>query len=107
MGYETRHNLEVHIGEMNITKVLKEVGEDFNGLHYAIDEYGDSLDAVKWYEHEGDMLLLSERYPELVFELHGEGEENDDMWYKYFKNGKMQHCYAKIVFDEYDESKLR
>jgi len=25
---------------------------------------------------------------------------------RYFKNGKMQECFAKVVFEVYDESKL-
>lgn len=106
MGYETRYYLDVREGDLQIDEILK-TNSDFIGLDYAILEDGDCCDSVKWYGHEADMRSLSEKYPNIVFVLHGEGEENDDVWYKYFKNGKMQSCYAKITFDEYDENKLR
>jgi hypothetical protein len=53
-----------------------------------------------------EMLDLSKQFPETVFCLYGEGEGSEDMWYTYYKNGKLQHCPAKITFDVYDESKL-
>jgi hypothetical protein len=68
---------------------------------------GECTDSVKWYGHEEDMKKLSLKFKDTVFCLRGEGEENKDMWYKYFKNGKMQECYAQITFEEYDESKLQ
>jgi hypothetical protein len=52
------------------------------------------------------MKEVSKQHPDIVFELHGEGEEAGDIWYKYYKNGKMQVCKGHITFDEYDESKL-
>ena len=60
----------------------------------------------KWYEHDKEMIELSKQFPETVFCLYGNGEENGDTWYKYYKNGKSQYCPAKITYDEYDESKL-
>ena len=70
------------------------------------DFYLSNDEASKWYDHEKDMLEMSKEFPEIVFCLHGEGETNEDLWYKYFKNGKIQRCRAKIVYDEYDEAKL-
>lgn len=52
------------------------------------------------------MIKLSKEFPDLLFYLHGEGEDAKDLWYKYYKNGKYQECYAEIVYPEYDESKL-
>jgi hypothetical protein len=108
MGYSTNFYLEVKDGELGISEILQSLNEDeFDDLFWAIDEDGDTRDEAKWYNHEKDMVRLSLKFPDVVFELRGEGEENDDMWYKYFKNGKMQSCYAKITYDEYDESKLK
>jgi len=41
-----------------------------------------------------------------VFTLWGDGDDSEDFWYKYYKNGKMQACPAKISYDPYDERKL-
>ena len=65
-----------------------------------------NADQCKWYEHEEDMIALSLQYPNLIFLLEGSGEESGDMWKKYFKNGQMQIVNAKIIFDEFDESRL-
>lgn len=65
------------------------------------------MEEAKWYDHDIEMLELSKQFPEVVFCLYGDGEETEDIWYTYYKNGKSQYCPVKFVFDEYDESKLR
>lgn len=67
---------------------------------------GDS-ESMKWYEWEDDMRFFSKKFPTVLFTLNGEGEENDDMWKAYFKNGKMQFCKAKIAFDPFNEKELK
>lgn len=104
MGYYTRYELSILGGHYD---TLKEIIENDEDTFYGIDENGEPVDCVKWYDHEKDMINVSKEYPELVFKLTGEGEEAGDLWHKYFKNGKKQVCEAKIVFDEFDESKLR
>jgi hypothetical protein len=69
--------------------------------------YNPLEDETKWYEHEEHMRKISLQYPDVIFELRGEGEESGDIWVKYFVNGKMQLCAAKIVFEEFDEKKLK
>jgi len=62
---------------------------------------------MKWYDHETDMIKYSLSKPDVLFVLDGDGEDSGDIWRKYFKNGKMQPALAKIVFDNFDETKLR
>lgn len=64
-------------------------------------------DSCKWYDHEEDMVRLSKKFPDVVFELHGEGEESGDIWVKYFKNGKKQVVKAELKFAPFDEKKLK
>ena len=63
-------------------------------------------DAIKWYNWKHDMIALSKRFPNILFALHGEGEENGDLWNAYFKNGKVQICEAIITYEPFDENKL-
>jgi len=63
-------------------------------------------DLIKWYEHEQDMLLLSSRFPQYLFTLYGNGEETDDIWYKYFIDGRCQCAPVEFVHDEFDVNKL-
>jgi hypothetical protein len=64
---------------------------------------------MKWYDHEGDMKMLSSQFRDILFELYGRGEEDNDRWTKYFLNGKMQICLAKITveYPEFDLSRMK
>ena len=66
----------------------------------------DSGDEYKWYDNEEDMRLLSKEFPDILFKLYGKGEDNEDIWNKYFMNGKMQYCPVKMMFEPFDKSKL-
>ena len=106
MGYDTRYQLDIVEGGY-ISDVLSLLNKsDFEEMFFAVDEHGEDANNCKWYDHEDDMKKLSLMFPDIVFDLYGEGDEAGDIWHKYFKNGKMQRCPAKICFDAYDESKL-
>jgi len=100
MGYYTKHELEIISGNDNVTDYEKEIGE--------ISEYGDSVfeESIKWHDCIKDMLEYSKKHPKTLFCITGEGEESGDLWKHYYLNGKMQNCEAKIVYDEFDETKL-
>ncbi|MEK5036244.1 hypothetical protein MKY96_32865 [Paenibacillus sp. FSL R7-0302] len=101
MGYSTNFEWSiVHNVPVEIYRTIEDYIEE-SDFGYAFH------DSYNWYDHEANMKDLSKAFPDVVFELHGEGEDNEDMWYKYFKNGKMQVCEAVISFDSYDERKLR
>ena len=102
MGYSTKYTLSFFKGFEDEV----EVNENLSSISgYDLDFFYGEPDC-KWYDHEKHMKLLSQIYPETTFLLEGEGEESGDIWRKYFKNGKMQVCKAKIVFPAFDESKL-
>lgn len=100
--------------------VSRNDGEPFTDAEAAaLDELGifDSSDdenepssmegAAKWYDSFNDMKEFSRSFPGVVFKLHGEGEQNDDLWDAYFKDGKGQNCSADIIYPDYDEEKLK
>lgn len=51
---------------------------------------------AKWHSQDEDMYTLSIAFPHILFALHGNGEDADDLWIEYWKNGSMQHCHAEI-----------
>ena len=63
-------------------------------------------DECKWYEHTEDMRKISEKYQNVIFSLYGNGEEDGDMWVKYFMNGKVQTEDAVITYADFDPKKL-
>lgn len=99
MGYYTSHRLEIIEGNDYVTDYENEIGEDSG--------YGNPFgEECKWYDHEDHMRKYSKKHPKTLFKLIGDGEENGDLWHEYYLNGKMQRVKAKIIFDEYDASKL-
>lgn len=100
MGYLTTFTLNIIRGDLAID--YQEEIEEMSG-------YGDETfnNQIKWYDYENDMKRISKKYPEVIFCLRGYGEEPGDLWMRYFKNGKIQHSKGKVVFDEFDESKLK
>jgi hypothetical protein len=79
---------------------------DISKLVPESSKFNPFSEPCKWYEHEDDMRKFSQLYPFILFEFSGEGEESGDIWKKYFLNGKMQICSARIEFEPFDETKL-
>jgi hypothetical protein len=104
MGYYTSYTLKVKEGDPGLIEVFR---EDNTYAPHALYSDGSTSDKCTWYEHEEDLKTFSELHPNTVFELHGISEDGDNIWYKYFKNGKMQVAEATVIFSPYDESKLQ
>lgn len=105
MGYYTHYELTITPKNEEILNAVIEKTSDCIGWsewRYPLK----SNDSYRWYEHENNMKEISKLYPDTLFMLEGEGEDPGDLWRKYFKNGKMQFCRAKITFDDFDESKI-
>lgn len=103
MGYYTKYELRSN-PDIIETEDFK---EKFN-IIAGDGEYDYVLtEDCKWYEHEENMRAISKLHPETLFMLDGEGEESGDIWRKYFFDGRMQYCEAKIVFEDFNEKELK
>lgn len=117
MGYYTHYTLEVRkIKDKNeYEAIIEELKEDhiygdsslfgesgvFSDSEYSFHEatfYSD--EEVKWYDHTSDMERISLVFPNVIFMLHGEGEDRDDMWNKFYYNGKSETCQAQISYPQ-------
>lgn len=86
---------------------IEEAYKTHPGHDYAVNENGDTIDQVKWYDHGSDLIEHSKKYPNLVFQLYGEGEESGDIWCDYYHNGKCTHHAAmKWIPPEFDLKQL-
>lgn len=106
MGYMTRYELDYYNGNEIEVETYNEIYEyikNNDDMSYALIDERE----CKWYMHDKDMLEMSKHFPNVIFKIHGEGEEIGDLWEKYYKNGKMQICEAKITYEPYDENKLK
>lgn len=122
MGYYTRHVLDIENDECDYQEVIKYMVElndkdsdKFYPFEYELEDFKNNKEVSfplddpgesKWYEHTNEMLDLSKAFPNVVFKIHGEGEDNGDIWDEYYKDGKMQRCEAEIVMPPFDERKL-
>jgi len=98
MGYNTDYTLTTDTKLEN----TKKFSDKFTDI---TDYYLEELSG-KWYDWNEDMIKISKLYPDTLFTLHGDGEESEDIWTHYFKNGKSQNAKAKITIESFDESKL-
>ena len=99
--------LDILRNKISAEDIIKDFRNTYEDANYAIDEDGCCNESCKWYDHEKELLEFSKKYPSVLFILEGEGEESGDIWKKYFKNGKAQYAKAKLIFEEYDEKKLK
>lgn len=105
MGYYTGYSLET-TGAADRLAIIKELRDKYEDAAWALTENGDREASCKWYDHDEHLLAFSKEHPDVLFTLHGEGEEQPDLWTKYYKNGKKQLAQAVITYEPFDESKL-
>ena len=91
MGYDTRFKLGMYAEKYeDVEKLL----ENEKMLHSI---YLNKSEPFKWYNRHQDMIDYSLKYPKVIFILLGEGEEIEDKWKLWTKNGKQIEKYAEIV----------
>lgn len=108
MGYYTKYSASFTPQTNEVVQHIEQWkrSDDYDeGTFY--NAWVDQTDRTKWYDHDDFMKKLSKQFPNVVFILEGEGEGPEDIWKKYYKDGKVQVARAKITFDKYDEGKLK
>lgn len=107
MGYYTYYQVswDKHSDEsidQAIEKKFNEVtgaGEDTFSWDYDVWDSGDKyalMFQAKWYDWEEDICKLSMAYPDIVFEVSGDGEESEDFWKSVWKDGCYEYHAAEI-----------
>ena len=89
-----------------MTKVAKRL-EDICGYAIGPDEEDINPfgclenEPIKWYDHDEDMLILSKQFPNIWFELYGDGEDSEDRWRTLYHNGKMSYSSVIMTYEKY------
>ena len=110
MGYYTYYRLSIIKGtktEKQNLALIAEFRAESEDARHALTEEGYSDNASKWYSRVNELIKFSMKYPKVVFELYGEGENPTDIWCEYYKNGKLQREVARITIDNFDPKKLK
>ena len=84
MGYYTTFDLTVTPDPEESLLVEEVDGESLRAL---LNEEGMIWNS-KWYTCEDDMIALSAKWPDYLFRVYGEGEEQGDVWVYFFKAGE-------------------
>jgi len=111
MGYYTCFSLEVMIADNSAVHpeaaaIIAKLRDTNESANYAFDQDGAMQMDTKWYDYTDELREFSKLYPDALLVLYGDGENSDDFWYSYFRNGKVQYTPARIEFDEFDEAEL-
>ena len=95
MGYYTDYYLKATpVSEeqyKSISALLKELRDVVEECFDNCVGYWENTQDT-WYQSFDDMVLVSRQFPEVLFALTGYGDDRDDQWIEYFKNGRVQHC---------------
>lgn len=108
MGYYTKYTIiaETEWKDRN-DAFFAEIERRLCDLGIGYNQDTHSTEPTKWYEHEEDMRKLSSEFPTVMFKVYGNGENDEDIWVRYYIDGKMQHEMAVIQYPDFDKRKLK
>ena len=106
MGYITSYKLII-TAPSYAEDLMSELREYSDSAAHALTNDGKINQSCTWYKHAEDLKTFSKRYPKAIFHLYGEGEDNGDLWIKYFENGKMQVCKGVVTYPPFDPNMLK
>ena len=105
MGYHTAYELVAHNATSAQADAVEKELSDRGVIGYALESRhsknivytGEGVfwgchELVWWRNDEEDMRAISAQFPEVLFELYGDGDASDDDWVQYFLGGKAQFC---------------
>lgn len=87
MGYYTHFTVTCNDLERE-GEVLDTIAEIAEVDVSYLDGTGDSL---KWYDFHEDMLKVAARFPDVVIRVDGIGDENLDVWTRWYKGDEWRH----------------
>lgn len=108
MGYYTFIDITYDV-ELNTPKDNRiqewidthEIGNLFDDLYP-----GGACGQIKNVAPDPEIIELSKAFPDVLFTLRGSGEEPEDLWRTYFRNGLSQEAAAAITYPEFDPNLL-
>ena len=116
MGYYTDFRLSMWDKDANLIEKshhpkYKEISTAFAGLSrdfttYDFDELTEGIANWKWYDCEEDIKELGKQFPDVLFELEGEGEDREDWWLFRVLGDNVQRKQAVIVSPDNSEPNL-
>lgn len=112
MGYYTEYSLRVldypNYVSYNVKDLINPQEAFVKFMKSKIVNYSSPFnEGIKWPDHKEEMCEFSKILPEVVYVLEGKGEDDDDLWREYYRNGKMYKEMAKITYEPFSANKLQ
>ena len=109
-------NFSLEVQNVKSEKEFKELFEtlnEFDLYRYVFDTgsyYKNDKEAVfksweeqKWEHYEGQMIIISEKFPNMTFEL--TCRDCERFWRIYFKDGITELCIGDVIFERPNQIK--
>jgi hypothetical protein len=104
MGYYSAFTLSVSnpdgtpAGDEVAKKAIGEFREECEDAMSALKPDGTFRDNAKWYDCNEDLTEFSEKYPDLLFELNVEGEDETGYYRLYCLDGAQEVCKGEMAY---------
>ena len=90
--------------ESDVLKYLSKLNPVIFGLSDNDSEFIDFLYMpIRWPNRENELIKVSEKFKNVIFTLHSEGEEAGNIWNEYYFNGKSFVAKAIIHIPSFEE----
>lgn len=102
MGYYT--HFDVTVSNLDNANQGIKVADMLDMSDYEFSDDGTIMEFYydgKWYDWKEDCTRVSLKYPKILFEIEGKGEESGDIWKARVRNGLAEVVEAKIVFEPF------
>ena len=109
MGYNSYFELTSEPPLDKLPELMLDEIADYDWRYYSPEDFTEDrifFGFQKWYDYEIDLKEFSLSFPDILFILDRRGEDAGDLEKSYYKNGKSCSIYARIEFDEFNESML-
>lgn len=113
----TLKDLNIHIpddvqikqsSKRHMWNIVEEMEKPLPGSGYMLVNIFENSTSWIWGKEAEEMKQFSKKFPDVLFIMNCESSEDGiAIWRDYYKNGKQQHCEAKITFDDFDEAELK
>lgn len=87
-------SLSAALEEFDLERYVFDTGAYFSKEKEAIFS---TWEEQNWLEHHGLMIIISEKFPKMTFEL--TMQENDCFDKYYYKDGEFERCMGEVIYE--------
>ena len=116
MGYNTVFHLDWDPDHPTMDDVVHKLVTLADNLHREHEDYPTAArrwkdfltgeEETSWGDYDYHMTLISVAWPHVTFRLEGAGDQREDVWRTYFRDGRSKTLMAEIVHPPFDPADL-